>query len=43
LTSAYYFGVICFGVNGKSPAPLVVKYHDRIVSLHLKDRAAPER
>ncbi|MCC7175072.1 MAG: sugar phosphate isomerase/epimerase [Bryobacterales bacterium] len=30
-----------FGVNGESPAPLVEKYHDRIASLHLKDRAAP--
>lgn len=31
-----------FGVNGESPAPLVEKYHDRISSLHLKDRAAPK-
>lgn len=30
-----------FGVNGVSPAPLVEKYHARIASLHLKDRAAP--
>lgn len=30
-----------FGVNGESPVPLVEKYHDRIASLHLKDRAAP--
>jgi sugar phosphate isomerase/epimerase len=30
-----------FGVNGISPAPLVEKYHARIASLHLKDRAAP--
>lgn len=30
-----------FGVNGISPAPLVEKYHGRIASLHLKDRAAP--
>jgi sugar phosphate isomerase/epimerase len=30
-----------FGVNGVSPLPLVEKYHDRIASLHLKDRAAP--
>jgi sugar phosphate isomerase/epimerase len=30
-----------FGVNGQSPVPLVEKYHDRIASLHLKDRKAP--
>lgn len=30
-----------FGVNGVSPVPLVEKYHDRIASLHLKDRSAP--
>ena len=30
-----------FGVNGQSPVPLVVQYHDRIASLHLKDRKAP--
>lgn len=30
-----------FGVNGESPVPLVEKYHARIASLHLKDRAAP--
>lgn len=30
-----------FGVNGESPVPLVEKYHDRIASLHLKDRKAP--
>jgi len=30
-----------FGVNGESPVPLVEKYHDRISSLHLKDRSAP--
>ncbi len=27
-----------YGVNGVSPVPLVEKYHDRIASLHLKDR-----
>ncbi len=30
-----------FGVNGQSPVPLVEKYHDRIASLHLKDRKGP--
>jgi sugar phosphate isomerase/epimerase len=30
-----------FGVNGISPVPLMVKYADRIASLHLKDRKAP--
>ncbi len=30
-----------YGVNGKSPVPLVEKYHDRIASLHLKDRKGP--
>jgi sugar phosphate isomerase/epimerase len=30
-----------FGVNGTSPVPLMVKYADRIASLHLKDRKAP--
>ncbi|MBI4875536.1 MAG: sugar phosphate isomerase/epimerase [Acidobacteria bacterium] len=30
-----------YGVNGESPAPLVEKYHDRIASLHLKDRKGP--
>ncbi|MBS1854980.1 MAG: sugar phosphate isomerase/epimerase [Acidobacteria bacterium] len=30
-----------YGVNGKSPVPVVVKYHDRIASLHLKDRKGP--
>jgi sugar phosphate isomerase/epimerase len=30
-----------FGVNGESPVPLVEKYHDRISSLHLKDRKGP--
>jgi sugar phosphate isomerase/epimerase len=31
-----------YGVNGESPAPLVEKYHDRIASLHLKDRKGPK-
>jgi sugar phosphate isomerase/epimerase len=30
-----------FGVTGESPVPLVEKYHDRIASLHLKDRKGP--
>jgi sugar phosphate isomerase/epimerase len=30
-----------YGVNGKSPVPVIVKYHDRIASLHLKDRRGP--
>jgi sugar phosphate isomerase/epimerase len=30
-----------FGVNGESPVPIVEKYHERIASLHLKDRKAP--
>jgi sugar phosphate isomerase/epimerase len=30
-----------FGVNGASPVPVIEKYHDRISSLHLKDRKAP--
>ncbi len=30
-----------YGVNGQSPAPLIEKYHDRIASLHLKDRKGP--
>jgi sugar phosphate isomerase/epimerase len=28
------------GTRGKSPIPVLEKYHDRIVSLHLKDRTA---
>ena len=28
------------GTKGKSPIPILEKYHDRIVSLHLKDRTA---
>jgi len=30
-----------YGVNGVSPVPVMVKYHDRIASLHLKDRKGP--
>src|SRR5260370_11047383 len=30
-----------YGVNGKSPVPVIVKYHERIASLHLKDRKGP--
>ena len=30
-----------YGVNGESPVPLIEKYHDRIASLHLKDRKGP--
>lgn len=28
------------GTKGKSPIPVIEKYHDKIISLHLKDRAA---
>ncbi|MEO6245716.1 MAG: sugar phosphate isomerase/epimerase [Opitutaceae bacterium] len=28
------------GTKGKSPIPVIEKYHDRIVNLHLKDRTA---
>lgn len=31
-----------YGVNGESPVPLIEKYHDRIASLHLKDRKGPD-
>ena len=31
-----------YGVTGKSPVPVMVKYHDRIASLHLKDRKGPK-
>lgn len=31
-----------YGVNGKSPVPLIEEYHDRISSLHLKDRKGPD-
>jgi len=27
------------GTNGKSPIPVIDKYHDKIISLHLKDRS----
>jgi sugar phosphate isomerase/epimerase len=30
-----------FGVNGKSPVPVIEKYYGRIASLHLKDRKGP--
>jgi sugar phosphate isomerase/epimerase len=30
-----------FAVTGESPVPIVEKYHDRIASLHLKDRKGP--
>ena len=30
-----------YGVNGESPVPLIEKYHERIASLHLKDRKGP--
>ena len=30
-----------YGVNGKSPLPDILKYHDRVASLHLKDRKGP--
>jgi sugar phosphate isomerase/epimerase len=30
-----------YGVNGIDPTPVMVKYHDRIASLHLKDRKGP--
>jgi len=32
-----------FGVNGESPVPIVEKHHDRIASLHLKDRKGPNK
>jgi len=31
------------GTRGKSPIPVLEKYHDRMVSLHLKDRTADGR
>jgi sugar phosphate isomerase/epimerase len=31
------------GTKGKSPLPVLEKYHDRIVSLHMKDRTAEGR
>ncbi len=30
-----------YGVTGQSPIPIIEKYHDRIASLHLKDRKGP--
>ena len=30
-----------FGVTGESPVPIIEKYHERIASLHLKDRKSP--
>jgi sugar phosphate isomerase/epimerase len=30
-----------YGVTGQSPVPIIEKYHDRIASLHLKDRKGP--
>ena len=35
-----YIGHYVAGSKGKSPTPVLEKYHDRIVSLHLKDRTA---
>jgi sugar phosphate isomerase/epimerase len=32
-----------YGVNGQSPVPVIEKYHNRIASLHLKDRKGPSR
>jgi len=31
------------GTKGKSPIPVIEKYHDRIISMHLKDRTAEGR
>lgn len=31
-----------WGVNGQSPVPVVERYHERIASLHLKDRKGPD-
>jgi len=39
LDIGHYFA----GTKGKSPVPVIEKYHDRIVSLHLKDRTAEGR
>jgi sugar phosphate isomerase/epimerase len=36
LDVGHYFA----GTKGKSPLPVLEKYHDRIVSLHMKDRTA---
>ena len=39
LDIGHYFA----GTKGKSPVPVIEKYHDRIISLHLKDRTAEGR
>ena len=39
LDVGHYFA----GTKGKSPVPVIEKYHERIVSLHLKDRTAEGR
>ena len=31
------------GTKGKSPIPVIEKYHDKIISLHLKDRDCRRR
>jgi sugar phosphate isomerase/epimerase len=36
LDVGHYFA----GTKGKSPIPVIEKYHDKIISLHLKDRTA---
>ena len=39
LDIGHYFA----GTKGKSPVPVIEKYHDKIISLHLKDRTAEGR
>ena len=39
LDIGHYFA----GTKGQSPVPVIEKYHDRIISLHLKDRTAEGR
>jgi sugar phosphate isomerase/epimerase len=39
LDIGHYFA----GTKGKSPVPVIEKYHDRIISLHLKDRTPDGR
>ena len=39
LDIGHYFA----GTKGQSPVPVIEKYHDRIISLHLKDRTADGR
>jgi sugar phosphate isomerase/epimerase len=39
LDVGHYFA----GTKGQSPVPVIEKYHDRIISLHLKDRTAEGR